>query len=241
MDGSIPEGRLVAIDDVSLSVDTNDHPWHAANRAAVDGHWEMERVERPFLFNGTVMMHRGLCLKGGRVEGVSHAVPYANLMYFLSRPQRDGDIWHLFGTPVIISRDNAVVLIKMSERTANPGRIYSPSGSLDLSDIRGGVCDLAGNMRREVAEEADLDLDAARADAGMFFYHSRHIVAAFRCFRFDDDARAIAARIDAHIATQDDPEVVASVVVRGPDDITDAMPDYMAAMVRHHFENPAGG
>lgn len=232
---TLPEGRLLAIEDVALSVDTDDHPWHAANRAAVDRHWEMERVQRPFLFNGTVMMHRGLGLKDGRIEGVSHAVPYANLMYFLSRSQRDDDIWHLFGTPVLITRDNAVVLIKMSDRTANPGRIYSPSGSLDLSDIRDGVCDLAGNMRREVAEEADLDLDAARADRGMFFYHSRRIVAAFRCFRFDEDARDIAARIDAHIATQDDPEVVAAVVVRGPDDIVEAMPDYMAAMVSHHF------
>lgn len=234
-DGSIPEGRIVPIADIRLDVDGGDHPWHVANREAVDRHWQEERVRRPFLFNGTVMMHRGLKLAGGRISGISHAVSYAGLMYFVSRPWHEGDIWHLYATPVIVSRDNAILLTRMAERTANPGLVYSPSGSLDPGDVRDGACDLDANMAREVAEEVSLDLGAARADAGRFLYNDRRTVAVFRRFRFDEDARDLAARIDAHIARETEPEVVEAVIVRGPHDITPAMPEFMAAMVRHHF------
>lgn len=238
---SIPEGRIIAIGGVDLVIDPGGHPWYCANRDAVERHWEGERVRRPFLYNGSMIMHRGLALRDGRIEGISHTVPYATLMYFLSRPDRDIDLWHLYGVPVIVSRDGAVLLTKMSERTANPGRVYSPSGSLDPDDIRDGACDLDGNMRREVAEEAGIDLGEARAEPDMFAYHSGHVVAVFRRFRFDQDARTIAARIDAHIASEAEPEVVEAVIARSADDITPAMPEYMAAMLRHQFSVSASG
>lgn len=239
---AIPEGRIVPIAGVDFRVEAGEHPWHAANRAEVERHWEAERVRRPFLFNGRIVMHRGLTLlPDGRVAGTSHVVPYANLLYFLSRPNREADIWHLFATPVLVSCDGAVLLTRMSERTANAGRIYSPSGSLDPDDIRDGACDLDGNMAREVREETGLDLDAARAEEGGFLHAERHVVSAFRRFRFDRPAAELAAEMTAHIAAEEDPEVVEAVIVRGPADITPAVPGYMAAMLHFHFGKDGGG
>lgn len=240
MNGGFAEGRIVPVDVVELSVDTSEHPWHAANRADVDAHWRREHAARPFLFNGEILMHRGLRLDEGRITGMSHVVPYANLLYFLSREARDGDIWHLFAVPVLVAADGGVLLIRMGGRTANPGRVYSPSGSLDAHDIRDGTCDLDGNMVREVGEEVGLDLGQATAEPQRFLHVSRQVVTVFRRFQFTDDAATIAARMEAHIGAQAESEVAAALVARSADDITDAMPAYMARMLRFHFSRGSG-
>jgi hypothetical protein len=37
-------------------------PGWSPTRAAVEAHWAREEVERPWLFNGTVMLHRDLAV-----------------------------------------------------------------------------------------------------------------------------------------------------------------------------------
>jgi hypothetical protein len=58
----IPENRVFPLDAVRLRLDEAEHPWLAANRSAVEAHWAREEVERPWLFNGTVILHRDLGL-----------------------------------------------------------------------------------------------------------------------------------------------------------------------------------
>jgi len=64
--------------------------------------------------------------------------------------------------------DGAIIAVRMSEHTANPGQVYCAAGSLDEGDVVEGRCDLLGNMLREVREETGLELSADDADGRLF-------------------------------------------------------------------------
>ncbi len=234
-DGAVPDGRIFPVTDVRLVLRDDQHPWHRANVEAIEAHWHKVSVENPFYFNGTVIMHRGLSLQGGAIEGISHGVPFSMLLHFLATGPKEADVWHLFASSILVASDGALVLIRMSERTANPGRICAPAGSLDLSDIVDGRCNIDGNMTREVAEETGLDLGAARAEAALFGFRQERQITVYRRYHFAETSAVLAARIKAHIAKEADPEAADAVIVSSPAGITEALPPYMRAFIAFHF------
>lgn len=229
------EESFVPLGHVTLRVAEGPHPWHLAEIEAVEALWSREQIERPFLYNGTVIMHRSLTMHEGGITGTSHRVPYAVLLHWLNEQPAQADIWHVFGSPVIVSSDNALVLIRMAQNTAGAGRIVSPGGSLDPDDIRDGVCDVDGNMVREMAEETGLDLSRTRPEPQLIGWRQGHRVTVFRRFHFDRTAAEIAAAIEAHIASEADPEADAAVIFRDADGLSDAVPAHMQAMIRFQF------
>ncbi|MDP3526186.1 MAG: NUDIX hydrolase, partial [Hoeflea sp.] len=130
MSGSgIPENQVFSLDAVRLSVDPAEHPWRLVDQAAIEAHWAREQVERPFLYNGTILLHRGLRLDEGVISGISHRAPYAAILHWV-KTQPQADVWHLFGSAVMLSADGAMMLIRMAARTANAGKVYAPAGTL---------------------------------------------------------------------------------------------------------------
>ncbi|OCW57555.1 NUDIX domain-containing protein [Hoeflea olei] len=233
----LPENRVFALDAVQLRLAQGEHPWVAAEREAIAAHWAREQVERPFLFNGTILLHRGLQLTDGVLSGASHRAPYAALLHLVRTAPR-ADVAHLFGSALILSSDGAMILIRMAARTANAGKVYAPAGSLDESDIVDAGVDLDGSMRREVREETGLDLSHAVAEGRLFAWRSGWLVAVFRRFRLDQPAEQIAERVRAHIRTGTEDEIEDVVVVRGPGDAGPTVPPYMRAMIDYHFASP---
>tara|TARA_R110002020_G_scaffold410770_4_gene620433 strand:+ start:453 stop:1148 length:696 start_codon:yes stop_codon:yes gene_type:complete len=228
---------MLSLDGVRLVVDAADHPWRRAEQAAIEAHWAREQVERPFLFNGTILMHRGLRMEAGGITGISHRVPYAALLHWIAT-QPDADAWHLFASAVMLSSDGAMMLIRMAAHTANAGKVYAPAGTLDESDIRDGAVDVEGSMRREAMEETGIDLSGSLADRRLLCWRGGRRVALFRRFQLDQPAELLAARIAGHAARDPGSEIQDVVVVRGAHDAGPSMPPHMRAMVAYHFAGP---
>lgn len=211
-----PPTSPVRVDAFDLSVVEGPHPLFAAHEEEIEANWAKEAEANPYLFNGQMVLQRHLTYDEGVIRGVAHVIPYSMLLWWRKRPDPQGAL-HLFGFPVIVSSDGAIIAIRMSARTANPGQVYCAAGSLDLSDIIDGKLDLAGNMAREVREETGLDLSEAQADPHFHVSHRDNRIVAFRLYRFPVTAPELAARIEAYMLYDEEQEIDGVVVIRSAD------------------------
>lgn len=211
-----PLENPIRVDDVDLVMSQGPHPLFSANQTAIAENWAVEASANPYLFNGDIVLQRHLTFDNGVIRGVAHVIPYSTLLWWRKQADPTGAL-HLFGFAVLVSSDNAIIAIRMSERTANPGQVYCAAGSLDLSDIVDGRLDLAGNMRREVREETGLDLDAAQADPHSYASHHANRIVVFRFYRFSMTADAMVARVEAHMPHDAEQEIDAVIVIRSAD------------------------
>ncbi len=228
-------GEIFPVTSLDLAVLDTAHPYELAEADRAISNWKEEIARNPALFNGRMMLQRAITIEDGAIRGQSHLVDYATFLWWRKTKPRDAAV-HLFGLPVILSSDGAVIAIRMAARTANPGRVYCAAGSLDQSDVRDGRCDVMGNMRREVMEETGLDLDAATADGGFRALHDNGVVTLFRLYRFSQTAQELAAAVEAHIATDPEPEIDAVLTIRNADPQAHDYPLFMPKILSWIFE-----
>lgn len=214
--GFPPEGEVFDVSSFRLAVMDGPHPWVLQNEALIEANWQREVAANPRLFNGRMVFQRELTFDAGHIEGRAHMVPFAAFLQW-RRTGRGPGGRHLFALPMIVSADGAVMAIRMAETTANPGRVYSPAGSLDGDDVRDGLCDLDGNMRRETREETGLDLGDMAADPACRAVHVANSVAIFRVFRSALSEAALRLRVMDHIAADPEPEISELIGIRSPD------------------------
>ncbi|MGV3548725.1 NUDIX hydrolase [Rhizobium sp.] len=210
------ERAVFPVSSFHLRVVDGPHPWMLAHEAEIEANWAREIAANPAFFNGQMVFQRRLSFVDGHIEGEAHMVPFAAFLYW-RRLGRVAGGHHLFAMPMILSSDGALIAIRMAETTANPGRVYSPAGSLDGSDIVGGICDLSGNMRRETLEETGLDLDEMRAEPAWHAVHVANSVALFQVFRNALNEEEIRDRVMRHIADDPDPEISDLLGIRSAD------------------------
>jgi 8-oxo-dGTP pyrophosphatase MutT (NUDIX family) len=230
------EGEIFPVSSFRLAVLPGEHPWQAGRDVEIARHWEGASQANPHLFDGQMVFQHQLSFAEGHIEGRAHMVPYSTFLHWRASGRLAGG-YHLFAMPMILSSDGALIAIRMAETTANPGRVYSPAGSLDDQDIVDGFCDLAGNMRRETREETGLDLGAMSADEGCFAVHVLNSVAVFRIFRAGMSAEDIVARIETHAASDPHPEIAAAVVIRDADPGAHDYSPFMLPILRWLFND----
>lgn len=211
-----PPESPARVDAFDLSVVDGPHPLYAAHQKEIEANWVRETEANPHLFNGQMVLQRHLTYDKGVIRGVAHVIPYSTLLWWRKRPDPEGAL-HLFGYPVLVSSDGAIIAIRMSDRTANPGQVYCAAGSLDLSDIIDGKLDLAGNMVREVREETGLDLAEAEADPHFYASHLNNRIVVFRLYHFLVTSAELVARIEAHMPYDEEQEIDGVVVIRSAD------------------------
>jgi 8-oxo-dGTP pyrophosphatase MutT (NUDIX family) len=123
------------------------------------------------------------------------------------------------------------VLGEMAAHTANAGRIYFPSGTPDLDDIKGGMMDVAGSVAREVEEETGITPADYRAGAHWTCVESGASIAMMRILDVNLPGEALRAKIEANLARQSAPELSAIHLVRSRADLSSAMPRFVTAFL----------
>ncbi|MDQ0135477.1 8-oxo-dGTP pyrophosphatase MutT (NUDIX family) [Neorhizobium galegae] len=210
------ENTVFEVEAFDLSVLPGAHPIYVAHRDEIEENWAREVAANPHLFNGQMVLQNRLSFRDGVIIGEAHVIPYSTLLWWRRQPDPAG-AFHLFGFAVPVSSDGAIIAVRMSERTANPGQVYCAAGSLDLLDIVDGKLDLEANMHREVREETGLDLAEAKADRQLFASYGGHRVVGFRFYRFDLTAQEMLARIADHMVHDEEKEIAGAVAIHSAD------------------------
>ncbi|SEK65616.1 hypothetical protein SAMN04487976_103223 [Xaviernesmea oryzae] len=211
-----PAQTIFPLSAVKVNVLDGPHPFLVDAADAIAENWEREVAANPHLFNGEMVLNRAIHIEDGVIRTAAYLAPFSSFLYWRKTRPLDKAL-HLAVLPVILSADGAVIAVRMAQHTANPGKVYCASGSLDRHDIVDGRCDIMGNMRREVLEETGLDLDASEAEAGFFGRHEQGAVLVARCYRFAEDAQTILDRVGAHIAAEAQSEIDGAVAIRDAD------------------------
>lgn len=228
------EGEILPISGVDIRVKDSPHPFHLDQVGAAQENWRAEIAANPHLFDGRMVLQRALRIEHGRVVGEGHVVPYSTFLWW--RKTRTDAAFHLFAMPVIVSSDGALILVRMGSHTANPTRVYSPSGSLEPDDIVDGRCDISGNIRREALEETGIDLGVATAEPGYHVLHMGRAVTVFRLYRVAETAEALVEKVAAHIADDPEPEIDEAIAVWGPDPGAHNYPPFILPILTWLFD-----
>lgn len=222
---------------VRLHLDPEPLPFALEHRRAIDRHWEVEKAAQPALFNGGVLMFSRMDLEGDELRGRCHLTDYASLLYWRSIRPHPGII-HCFAHPALVAENGALVAIRMSQRTANPGKVYFAAGSLEEADLKDGVIDIASNMEREVFEETGLDLQTFAHEPMFQVLATVAGTVVFRRYHLSMSADAVVERIRAHIERDPEPEIDEAVVLPDASAAPVGLLPHMQMFRDWHFANP---
>ena len=204
--------------------------------------------DREIPISGLGLMKDGTAGLVGRVKGKGNPVlageclcadyfetDFASFLAWRDWGFPDQSVFNGFGMGALRSRDGAFVMGEMSQHTANARRIYFPSGTPDLADIRDDAVDIAGSVGREVEEETGLTPADYRASPHWDCVLAGRAVAMIRILQVDMPGEALRRRIEANLAAQQMPELSAIHLVRSASDLTAAMPRFVTAFIESQF------
>jgi 8-oxo-dGTP pyrophosphatase MutT (NUDIX family) len=220
---------------LELAVEPFAWPFAAEKRAEISAHFEALQRERPKLWNGRILLGRNPVFAGERFSASYFETDFASFLAWRDWGFPDQDVFNGFGMGALLASDGAFALGEMGEHTANAGRIYFPSGTPDLDDVRGDVLDIEGSVVRELEEETGLTAADYRSDPHWHCVYTGPAVAMIRILRIDMPGEALRRRLEANLAAQQHPELSAIHLVREAGDLTAAMPRFVTAFLEAHL------
>jgi 8-oxo-dGTP pyrophosphatase MutT (NUDIX family) len=210
-------------------------PFAEEHRAEIAAHFAEKQRERPKMWNGRVLVGRDPEVSGGRFAASYFETDFASFLAWRDWGFPDKAVFNGFGMGALRASDGAFVLGVMGEHTANAGRIYFPSGTPDLNDIRDGAVDIPGSVARETEEETGLSPADYRTEADWHCVVSGPAIALIRVLELDITGEAARARIEANLAAQEHPELSGIHLVRAASDFTATMPRFVTAFIEQQF------
>jgi len=226
--------RVTSLD---LAVQKWPWPFAEARRAEIDAHFALQQRAKPKLWNGQVLLGRNPVFTRECFSASYFETDFASFLAWRDWGFPDKDVFNGFGMGALLASDGAFALGEMGQHTSNAGRIYFPSGTPDLDDIRGGAVDIAGSVARELEEETGLTTTDYRSEAHWHCVFTGPAVAMIRILRVDLPGEALRARIEANLASQQHPELSAIHLVRGIGDLTASMPRFVTAFIEAHLSH----
>jgi 8-oxo-dGTP pyrophosphatase MutT (NUDIX family) len=210
-------------------------PFAEERRAEIAAHFAEKQRERPQLWNGRILLGRDPVFSDGHFAATYFETDFASFLAWRDWGFPDSAVFNGFGMGALRACDGAFVMGEMGHHTANGGRVYFPSGTPDLDDVRDGALDIPGSVIREIEEETGLIIDDYQAETDWHCVVTGHAIAMIRILNLDMPGEVIRARIEANLAAQADPELSAIHLVRGTSDLTPTMPRFVTAFIEQQF------
>ena len=220
---------------LDLAVEAWAWPFAQARRAEIDAYFADRQRERPAMWNGRVLLGRNPVVAGDRFISGYFETDFASFLAWRDWGFPDSAVYNGFGMGALRCADGAFVLGEMGQHTSTAGRIYFPSGTPDLDDIRDGKVDISGSVARELEEETGLVPGDYRSEADWHCVSTGHAVAMIRILHVDMPGDALRGRIEGNLALQRLPELSAIHLVRGTRDLNSAMPRFVTAFIEAQF------
>ena len=217
------------VTELDLQVAPRSWPFAEAKRAEISAHFADQQRARSQLWNGRVLIGTAPAFAGERLSASYFVVDFASFLAWRDWGFPDKDVFNGFGMGALRGSDGAFVLGEMSRQTANAGRVYFPSGTPDLDDVKDGRLDIPASVSREVEEETGLTPHEYRAAAHWDCIYTGAALAMIRTLDVDMPGAALRAKIEANLARQSSPELSAIHLVRQRSDLTGAMPRFVTA------------
>jgi len=220
--------RVSALD---LVVEAWTWPFAETRRAEIAAHFADKQRERPAMWNGRVLLGRNPVFTGDHLGASYFETDFASFLAWRDWGFPDASVFNGFGMGALCCADGAFVLGEMGQHTSNAGRIYFPSGTPDLDDIRDGTLDISGSVTRELEEETGLSPGEYESQPNWHCIYTGPALAMIRMLRVDMPGDAVRDRIERNLAGQRQPELSAIHLVRGVHDLTSAMPRFVTAFI----------
>lgn len=230
MSGTRPPA-IHRVSTLDLVVEAWAWPFAEARRADIDAHFSEKQRERPTLWNGRVLLGRNPVFSGDRFSASYFETDFASFLAWRDWGFPDASVFNGFGMGALLCADGAFVLGEMGPHTANAGRIYFPSGTPDLDDIRDGTVDISGSVTRELEEETGLAPGEYDTEPRWHCVSSGPTLAMIRVLRVNMPGDALRERIERNLASQRQPELSAIHLVRSARDLNSAMPRFVTAFI----------
>lgn len=206
-------------------------PFAEERRADIDAHFSRAQTEKPQLWNGRVLLGRNPVFGRDRFSAGYFEADFASFLAWRDWGFADGGVFNGFGMGALRGSDGVFALGEMAAHTANAGRIYFPSGTPDLDDLKDGMIDLPGSVVREVEEETGLTAAEYSAVDHWDCVVCGAAIAIIRILNVDMPGQELRAKIEANLAAQNSPELAAIHLVRGACDFSPAMPRFVTAFI----------
>ncbi|MDH2341982.1 NUDIX hydrolase [Bradyrhizobium sp. SSUT77] len=210
-------------------------PFAEERGAEIAAHFAEKQRERPKIWNGRVLLGRDAVFTDGHLAATYFETDFASFLAWRDWGFPDKAVFNGFGMGALRASDGAFIMGEMAQHTANAGRIYFPSGTPDLDDVRGDTLDISGSVVRELEEETGLTAADYRAEPDWHCVVTGPTVAMMQVINLDLPGHVARARIEANLAREVEPELSAIHLVRGMSDLTPSMPRFVTAFVEQQF------
>ena len=206
-------------------------PFAEERRAEIAAHFAEKQRERPKIWNGRVLLGRDAVFNDGYLTATYFETDFASFLAWRDWGFPDKAVFNGFGMGALRASDGAFIMGEMAPHTANAGRIYFPSGTPDLDDVRNGALDIPGSVVRELGEETGLTAADYRIEPGWHCVVSGPTIAMLQVINLDMPGDVARARIEANLARETEPELSAIHLVRGTSDLRPSMPRFVTAFI----------
>jgi 8-oxo-dGTP pyrophosphatase MutT (NUDIX family) len=230
---------IIPIKRLELAMAPRSWPFAETRRGEIDRYFDKLRKTKPALWNGRILLLHRHAIAGEVFRGAYFETDYASFIAWRDWGFPDATVRNCFSLGALRGADGGFLLGVMNSHTLNAGKIYFPAGMVDPADIVEGAVDLAGSIRREVAEETGLGPEDYETEDGWTCVLTNTHIAQIKLLRARESAAALRARILANLARQSEPELADIRIVRGVADLDPMMPPFIATFLTHVWSQPA--